>query len=82
MTPVRFIEQNATIAKDQPEYLPLPACIESDDAGVVSVTSCWGLTWLERLTLLLTGRVWLRVLTFGHPLQPVLLMAQRPIMYL
>ena len=69
MKPVEFAEQNCVYAKDQPEYLPLPVHKTLDG----EVTSCWGLTWRERLRVLLTGRIWWTVLTFNHPLQP-----QRP----
>ncbi len=66
MTPVRFPEANVTLAKDQPEYLPLPAHRAPDGL----VVSCWRLGWRERLKLLLTGRLWLLQHTFGDPLQP------------
>jgi len=69
MKPVKFAEQNCVYAKDQPEYLPLPVHKKSDG----EVVSCWALTWLERIRVLLTGRMWWSVLTFNHPLQP-----QRP----
>ena len=58
------------LAKDQPEYIPLPvAHIEYSD-GVRSMISCYRLTVRERLKILLTGKVWWEQLTFGHPLQP------------
>lgn len=71
MRPVEFAEMNATFAKDQPPYLPLPARVEGDRA-----TSCWALTWRERLRVLASGRVWLTQLNFGRPLQPVKLEAR------
>lgn len=68
MKPVEFAEQNVVFAKDQPEYLPLPAYISP--AG--EVTSCWQMDWRERLRVLRTGRVFFTALTFGAPLQPQL----------
>jgi hypothetical protein len=68
MRPVKFNYANATFAKDQPEYEPLPAYTDGNQ-----VFSCWSLTWRERLHVLLHGVVWFRVMTFGAPLQP-----QRP----
>lgn len=65
MKPIAFKEQNCVYAENQPEYLPLPA--RKTDGQVIS---CWGLTLRERLKVLLTGRVWYSVLTFGKPLQP------------
>jgi hypothetical protein len=70
MTPLEFPEANTVFAKDQPEYLPLPAHRES---RMGTVTTCWGLTWKERFAILFGGKVWLQQLTFGKPLQP-----QRP----
>lgn len=66
MKPVPFKEQNVVIAKDQPEYMPLPAHITREGM----VISLWELTWRERLRLLFTGRLWWAVQTFGKGLQP------------
>ncbi len=66
MKPAKFAQQNLVFAEDQPEYQPLPAY--RDEAG--QVITCWELSWRERLALFLTGRLWLRQLTFNHPLQP------------
>lgn len=68
MKPISFAEQNCVYAKDQPEYLPLPVHKTPDG----TVVSCWGLSWSDRVRLLFTGRMWLSVLTFNHPLQPLL----------
>ena len=63
---IKFTEHNATFAKNQPQYLPLPA-LRTDDGQVIS---CWGLSFRERLKALLKGRVYLKLLTFNQPLQP------------
>ena len=76
MKQISFKEQNTVIAKNQPEYTPLPAYYGAEKEG--EVISCWGLSLRERLTLLLTGRIWLRILTFNRPLQPQLLQIERP----
>ncbi len=64
MNPVKFHYANATFAKDQPAYQPLPAYTDGN-----RVISCWSLNWRERLYVLLHGLVWFRVMTFGRPLQ-------------
>lgn len=69
MRPVDFKGSNAIFAKDQPQYLQLPAHVSGDDV----VTSCWRLTWRERFKVLLFGCFWWQQMTFGYPLQP-----QRP----
>ena len=70
MKAVKFKEHNIVIAKDQPEYTPLPAMIDSRYKQV-PVLSCWKMSFRERLVALFTGRVWLSLLTFGKPLQPI-----------
>lgn len=68
MRPVEFEGQNTIIAKDQRPYLPLPAF--RGEPPHVPVTSCWKLTPRERLQVLLTGRIWSTLWTFGNLLQP------------
>lgn len=67
MKAVEFNGHNVVYAKDQPEYLPLPAHRSKEG----EVTTCWELSFLERLKVLWTGRVYLTQLTFNEPLQPV-----------
>lgn len=66
MKPIEFKQQNIIYAKDQKEYLPLPAF--KDPAGVV--TSCWKMSLKERLTVLFKGKVYLSLWSFNQPLQP------------
>lgn len=54
-------------AKDQPQYNPLPS-IKLPDGLIVTR---WAMTWRERLRCLFTGSVYLEVLTFNQPLQPL-----------
>jgi hypothetical protein len=68
MQPVRFDRQNIVFAESQPQYLPLPAWRGPPPDG--AVVSCWELSWCERLEVLLLGKIWLKLLTFGTPLQP------------
>lgn len=63
-----------TFAKDQPQYFPLPASIDSD--GVVQTE--WELTEEELEQLLQGGRIRLTILTFNGPLQPVKLEVLEP----
>lgn len=77
MKPIRFKECNATIAKDQPEYFPLPAWIDKTNPNR-RVVVLWKLTMRERIILLLTGKLWHQMLTFGMPLQPQLLGGPKP----
>ena len=63
-----FEKHEIIIAKDQPEYQPLPALILQDGRVICR----WHLTWWERLRLLWSGSLYLQSLTFGAPLQPLL----------
>ena len=67
MIPIEFHESNLVIAKDQPQYRPLPAHYYE---GVV--TTCWQLTWRERFKALFYGLFWLQVMTFGKSIQPLM----------
>lgn len=63
-------------AEDQKEYLPLP--VIKENASPNHVISCWKLSWKERFQLLFSGNLWLTVLTFNQPLQPILLDCSQP----
>jgi hypothetical protein len=77
MLPTEFKGQNVVYAKDQKEYLPLPAFkVPNSDYG--QVFFCWRLSYWERIKLLFTGKVWHQVLTFNDRLQPQLLDVDRP----
>jgi hypothetical protein len=75
MEVVEFAGCNAVYAKDQPEYLPLPSHRSRD--GIV--TSCWKMSFKERLRVLLSGRVYVKILTFNRPLQPLKLTVEKGI---
>jgi len=61
-------------AETQDEYLTLPAFRQ--DNG--TVLTRWRLTWRERLRVLFNGDIYLYVLTFNRPLQPVMLETEPP----
>ena len=69
MTPCEFPEANIRFGEGQPEYQVLPAVRMLFNGEVVT---CWRPSWVERLKLLWTGRVWVHQLTFDRPLQPLI----------
>lgn len=75
MKPIEFKEMNYQIAKEQPEYLTLPAHISGE--GIT--TSCWQLTFKEKIKLLFTGKLYLQVMTGGGKLQPQKPCAENPL---
>jgi len=68
MKPVNFRESNTMIAKDQDEYLTLPAHITNDVSG--TVIFCIKANFWERLQILFTGRIWCSLMTFKSSIQP------------
>ena len=56
-----------TYAANQPPYIPLTAAVYPD--GLASTK--WRLSWRERFRILFGAHVYLRILTFNYPLQPV-----------
>lgn len=63
-----------TIAEQQDEYQNLPAIALSDG----SILTRWKLTDEEKQRVLETGDIYLQMFTFGNPVTPVLLMAEKP----
>lgn len=75
MTPVDFPEKNIVIAKDQPEYIPLPAYYNPQTGAVCC---CWELSEDELQQVIHTRKIWHIILTNNKPLQPQLLFVHRP----
>ena len=76
MNCIEFPEQTVVYAKNQPEYIPLPAHKFNDADGRIAF--CWKLTWHERFVVLFTGILWHEVLTFNQPLQPQRMSVDKP----
>lgn len=73
MSPVSFEGQNTVFGAEQPEYLPLPAHVDTL-VPEGTVTTCWQLSPEDMASLAANGgRIWLQQLSFGMALQP-----QRP----
>jgi hypothetical protein len=67
-------EPEVMYADGQEEYLPLRAVVR----GEGEVVTRWKLSWGERFRVFFGGTLWLSVLTFDGPLQPVRLDAKCP----
>ena len=79
MKPVSFKHQNIVFAKDQPEYTPLPALKLNTNEG--EVISCWKMSFRERIKVLITGKVWLSLMSFNKPLTPSYVSVDRKKVY-
>jgi len=75
MKPVKFKESNVVFAKDQPEYMPLPAFKAKTPQG--EVVSCWNLSLRERIRVLFNGKIWLSLWSFNKPLTPSLITTKK-----
>lgn len=76
MKPIEFKKQNIVFAKNQTPYLPLPAYQDYEQGG--RIFHCWQLSLRERFKMLLTGKLWINVLNFKQPPQPIKPMANNP----
>lgn len=84
MKPIEFKGQNTIYAKDQPEYLPLPALVLPGSNG--EVISCWEFSDEEFERLKQTKCIYIMQLCFTHvdkdgnekinPLQPLMPMVE------
>jgi len=75
MKPIEFKEYNKVYAKDQSDYLPIPVFESSEPSG--EIISCWKLSFVERLRLLFTGKIWVCLLMFHKPLTPSFLTTKK-----
>jgi len=75
MDVVYFEGINCIFAEDQPQYRPLPTHRDNENI----ITSCWRLSFRERIRVLIKGRVYLQLKTFGEPLQPQLMFTINPV---
>lgn len=74
MKPIDFVQRTHLIAKDQDEYLTLPAFVDEEQ-----VISCWKLTLGERIWVLFSGAIWVRQFHCKKQLQPQLIEAFCPL---
>lgn len=77
MQPVEFPQQTDVLAKNQPQYTPLPVHVGSQDDSF-PMTACFELSEEEKAEIAATGKLWYTQITFGHPFQPVHLSTQNP----
>lgn len=77
MQPLNFEGANIVFGANQPEYIPLPAeRVGKPETG--QINTCWELSPDELKQIQETGKIWVSLLTFGQPLQPVLVSVDKP----
>ena len=80
MEPIKFEGVNVTYGENQPEYKSLPG-ERRGKPSTGELLTCWELRPEEIEQVKQTGKIWLSVLTFNKPLQPVLLTTEKPEIY-
>lgn len=77
MEPIKFDGVNVVFGAEQPEYHPLPAeCVGKPKTG--QINTCWALSPDELKRVQETGIIFVSLLTFGLPLQPMLVSVDKP----
>lgn len=76
MKPIYFKEHNKVYAKNQKQYFTLP--VYEDEVQGGRAFHCWKLSFLERVRILFSGKLWINVLNFNKPLQPIKPMINNP----
>ena len=77
MEAIEFDQQTVVLAKDQPQYQPLPVHRDPSKEGV-PVTCCFKLSPEELEDISKTGLLWHTSLTFGQALQPIRMTTKNP----
>jgi len=71
---VDFNGATVVIANNQSEYINLPASVSFDGC----VTTFWKPTFIQKIKILFGG-IWLQILTFDEPLQPLKMLVSNPL---
>ena len=74
MKPINFDKDCVLFAENQPEYGTLPVLIIKGDMGEF-YTSCWKLSFWERIKILFVGKIYPMIL--GHQ-PPIALSIDKP----
>jgi len=74
LTPSNFPEANVLAGAKQEEYQPLP--LHMTECGIA--TSCWTLSFWQRVKLFFGAKIWLRVMTFNQGIAPVMVSLTKP----
>lgn len=74
---IEFPESNTVIAKDQPEYRPVPAHVLVDEKGnrppEGTIVALMQFTPEELAEIQKNGQLWISIWTFKNPMHPILI---------
>lgn len=77
MKALKFKEVNVYIGRGQEEYLEIPAKIDRTKIST-PISMCFELSEEEKEQVMKTGKIWLKVLTFGQSFHPISTSVVRP----
>lgn len=80
MEPIKIDGVNIVFGAEQPEYQPMPA-IRVGNPRTGQIIVCWKFSPEELKRVQETGVIFVSLLTFGQPLQPVLVSVDKPDIY-
>jgi|SRR6478735_8521514 len=87
MQAIEFPQQNEVIAKNQPEYIPLPAFLNiqqvrfkdgAEGPAVIDLTCCFQLSPEEIAQVIATGQIWYTQVVNNEPMQPIRMSVVNP----
>jgi hypothetical protein len=76
MRAIKFKEATNNVAENQPEYITLPAFYGQlgEHPKQTGLVTCWELSLEEIENVNRYGKIWHTQLTFGEPMQPIMLL--------
>lgn len=77
MNPIKFKESNKTLLAPK----GMENCVDLHTHVLIGhpvITSCWGMTWRDRVRALFTGRIWLQVWTQAGTHEPMSVFTENP----
>ena len=77
MKAIEFPQANEILAKDQPQYQPLPVHIDTTDPST-PFTVCFELSDEEINEIVRTRKLWHTQVTFGQRFHPIMMTTQNP----
>jgi len=73
-TQPEMLQYEIVIAKDQPQYIPLPAVVSGDGL----VVTRWRFSFWERWSILITGNLWHSQMCFSEKPHPIRIQTDEP----
>ena len=70
MKAYKFLEINTVFAEDNPEYKTF-AYVDPSPKGNKDIVICYTMTFMEKLMIILTGKIWVNITSGDGKLRPM-----------